>query len=345
MQSAQRQQSKMEAGSGVVKLRLIGRQMVRDLLPMSECIEVMQHALEATARGQTLQMVRTIMDLPGEDGACLGLMPGYMAEPECFGVKITAVLPRNFGTEFQSHQGTVTIFERQYGRPLAIVHGGEITAIRTAAASAVATRALARSDAKVLAILGYGEQAQMHLAAISLVRKLERIVVWGRSSERAKQFAEQQGSSLGCRIEVAPTVAAAVAEADIVCTTTAAAEPVLFGHMIRPGCHLNVVGSSVAKFREIDSEAVRRSLLYVDHKAMTVTAGGEYLVALREGVIDESHILGEIGEVLIGKCAGRRSAQDITMYKSLGMPVEDLASSLHIYEKAQRLSAGVVVDF
>lgn len=333
------------AGAGIVRIRVIGRQQVRELLPMSECIEVMQHALEATARGQTVQMLRAIMDLPGNDGACIGFMPGYLADPECFGVKVTAVFPGNFGTEFQSHQGTVTIFERQYGRPLAILHGGEITGIRTAAASAVATRALARSDARVLAILGYGEQAHMHLAAMQLVRKLERVIIWGRSPERAREFAEQQGRHFGIRIEVAPNVAAAVAEADIVCTTTAAAEPILTGGMIPSGCHLNVVGSSVAKFREIDSEALRRSRLYVDQKAMTVTAGGEYLVAVREGVIDESHILGEIGEVLVGKCAGRQSAQDITLYKSLGMPVEDLASAMHIYKKAQQSGAGVVVDF
>lgn len=333
------------AGFAIVKIRVIGRQQVRELLPMSECIEVMQHALEATARGQTLQMLRAIMDLPGTDGACLGFMPGYMADPECFGVKVTAVFPGNFGTEFQSHQGTVTIFERQYGRPLAIVHGGEITGIRTAAASAVATRALARSDAKVLAILGYGEQAHMHLASMQLVRKLERVIIWGRSPERAREFAEQQGGHFGIRIEVAPSVAAAVAEADIVCTTTASTEPILAGSSIPPGCHLNVVGSSVAKFREIDSEALRRARLYVDQKAMTVTAGGEYLVAMREGVIDESHILGEIGEVLVGRCAGRLSAEDITMYKSLGMPVEDIASAMHVYRKAQRMGVGVVVDF
>lgn len=330
---------------GSTEVLMIGRQLVRELLPMSECIEVIQHALEATARGQTLQLLRTIMDLPGDDRACLGIMPGYMADPECFGVKVVAVLPDNSRAGLQPHQGTVMLFERRQGRPLAIMHGGEITAIRTAAASAVATRALARSDAEVLAILGYGEQARTHLAAMLLVRGLNRVIVWGRVAARAREFAQEQEKKLGIPIEVAASAAAAVARADIVCTTTAAAEPILSGAAIPPGCHLNVVGSSVAKFREIDSEALRRSRLFVDHKPMTVTAGGEYLVALREGAIDESHILGEIGEVLLGKCPGRRTKGDITLYKSLGMPVEDLASAMHVYRKARRLDLGTAVDF
>lgn len=329
----------------MIKLRIINRHEVHSLLPMAECIEVMQAVMMASARGETSQMLRIIMGLPGDDGACFGFMPGYMADPECFGVKVTAVFPGNFGTEFQSHQGAVILFERKHGCPLAIMHGGEITGIRTAAASAVATRALARPDARTLAVLGYGEQAEMHIAAMLLVRDIERIVIWGRSPERARLFAEAQAKRHGIDMTVAETVEAAIRDADIICTTTAAAEPILEGRWIPAGCHLNVVGSSVAKFREIDTEAVVRSRLYVDYKPMTITQGGEYLVALREGAIGESHILGEIGEVLAEKCTGRQKNSDITMYKSLGMPIEDIASAMHIYRKAEQQGVGAVIDF
>ena len=313
---------------------------------MKTCIEVIHAALLETARpNATLQPRRIIMDLPGTGDACLGLMPGSMSRPDCFGVKATAVFPANFGTAFQSHQGTVTLFERANGRPVALLHGGEITGIRTAAASAVATRALARSDATKLAILGYGEQAALHVEAMGLVRDLELINVWGRDPDRAFAFARLQQKLTGIRATAVPTVEEAIRDADVVCTTTAAREPILRGRDLNAGCHLNVVGSSVARFREIDTEAVARTRFFVDNRAMAMAEAGEYRLALQEGAITEAHIVAEIGEVLAGVHAGRSRPEDVTLYRSLGMPVEDLAAGMHVLAEAEKHGIGTVVDF
>ncbi len=324
---------------------VLGRAEVRELLPMSECIDVMAEAMEATARRETLQPLRWIMALPGDDGAAMGTMPGYLGNLGRFGIKVVSVFPENFGTRYQSHQGAVLLFEREHGSLIAIMHAGEITAIRTAAASGLATRILSREDSSVLALLGYGEQAATHLRAMQEVRDVRRVKVWGRSRQRAERFAKAEGRRHAVDIEVSPSVREAVRGADLICTVTAAPDPILKGAWLPEGCHLNVVGSSVARFREVDTEAVARSRLYVDLKSMTLAEGGEYLRAVDEGAIDESHILGEIGQVLIGAKPGRRSASEITMYKSLGIPAEDLASAQHLYARARRTGLGTWVDF
>lgn len=327
------------------KLQFIGQQQVRDLLPMDRCIDVISAAMMVASRGDAIQPLRWIMDLPGDDHACFGTMPGYMKDPDWFGIKVTSVFPENHKVGLQSHQGAFVLFDRDDGRPAAIIHGGEITAIRTAAASAVATRVLSRSSSSSLAILGYGTQARMHLIALQQVRDIDNVTVWGRSRELAERFAEINSADFGIKISVADDVEQAVTNADIICTTTAAVEPILNGSWLEPGVHLNVVGSSTEKFREIDSNAVKRSRFFVDYKPMTLAEGGEFRAALKEGVIDESHILGEIGEVLLGRCVGRQSDTDITMFKSLGMPIEDLASAVYVYEAAQKADVGTVVDF
>ena len=324
---------------------VLSRAEVRELLPMSECIDVMAEAMEATARRATLQPRRRIMALPGGDGAAMGTMPGYMGTLDCFGIKVVSVFPQNFGTGYQSHQGAVLLFEREHGSPIAIMHAGEITAIRTAAASGLATRILSREDSSVLALLGYGEQAATHLRAMQVVRDVRRVKVWGRSRQRAERFAETEGQRNAVDMEVSPSVKEAVRGADLICTVTAAPDPILKGSWLPEGCHLNVVGSSVARFREIDTEAVVRSRLYVDLKSMTLAEGGEYLKAVDEGAIDESHILGEIGQVLIGAKPGRRASSEITMYKSLGIVAEDLASAHYLYERARRAGWGTWVAF
>lgn len=327
-----------------MELLVIGRSQVGELLPMDECIEVMDRAMRSAARGDTVQPLRSVMGLPGERGV-LGLMPGYLGDPECFGVKAISVFPGNFGTRFQSHQGAVLIFEPGNGCLLAVVAAGEITAVRTAAASGLATRVLAREEAGELAILGYGHQARTHLEAMKMVRDIRRVRVWGRSPDKARQFAAREGDRHGLDIEVAASVEEAVSKADIVCTVTAASEPILRGAWLAPGTHLNVVGSSVPGTAEIDTEAVTRSRFFVDSRQSVLSQGGEFLNARKAGAIDDNHILAEIGEVLAGGREGRRSADEITLYKSLGIVVEDLASAFHVYEKARRKGIGTVADF
>jgi ornithine cyclodeaminase len=221
----------------------------------------------------------------------------------------------------------------------------EITAIRTAAASGLATRLLARPDAGDLALLGAGEQAQSHLAAMLAVRTLRRIRVWARDKDKAAAFAKLEGERHGIPIEVSATVREAVAGADIICTLTKAREPILLGEWLAAGTHLNVVGSSIAATAEIDTPAVVKSRFFVDYRESTVNEGGEYLRALKTGAITAEHILGDIGEVANGSKVGRRSAADVTLYKSLGIAPQDLASAHHVLLKARAAGAGQVIEF
>lgn len=327
-------------------VRVLGREQVRALLPMDACIAAMRHALAQTAQpGATLQLSRLIMDLPDPLGACVGLMAGSMRDPDTFGVKVTSVFPGNFGTGYQSHQGLVTLFERAHGRPVGIVHGGEITARRTAAASAVATDVLARRDCRVLTILGYGEQGAMHAEAIPLVRNIQEIRVWGRDPRLSTAFAKNHARRDGPTISAARTLAEAVHGADIICTTTAAPTPFLDLEHISHGCHLNVVGASVARFHEVTPAVVAASRLYVDHLPMALAEAGEIRAAIAEGLVSAGHILGEIGTVVAGHCVGRTSPADVTLYKSLGMPVEDLSAAMHVLRRAEQLGVGTTVAF
>ncbi|MDE1150650.1 MAG: ornithine cyclodeaminase family protein [Azospirillaceae bacterium] len=219
------------------------------------------------------------------------------------------------------------LFDRDSGRPVGVVDGGEVTAIRTAAASAVATDALARPEAATLALLGYGEQAATHARAIARVRRLSRITVWGRSPERAAAFAQRLGAELGLPVRAAASAQEAVVDADIVCTVTAAREPILHGAWVAPGAHVNVVGSSIAGPAEVDHDLVLRSRFIADCREHVLRQGAEFLRAKAAGLVDDSHVVAEIGEVLAGRVPGRQSPEQVTLYKSLGHVVQDLASA------------------
>jgi ornithine cyclodeaminase len=219
------------------------------------------------------------------------------------------------------------------------VHAGEITAIRTAAASAVATDALARADACRLAILGYGEQAATHARALLKVRRIRAVRVWGRSPDRAHAFCRQMSAELGISFTSAPTVEEAVIDADIICTVTGAQEPILKGAWVRAGTHVNVVGSSFAGPAEVDNDLVVRSRFIADSREGVLRQGAEFLKAKEAGLVDDGHIVAEIGEVLAGKVVGRRAVDEITVYKSLGHIVQDLASAWALYKEAGELSS------
>jgi ornithine cyclodeaminase len=227
----------------------------------------------------------------------------------------------------------VILFDPETGAPVCAVHAGEITAIRTAAASAVATDALARKDARRMALLGYGEQAQTHARAIRKVRPLQSITVWGRSHDRAEDFAMRMLAELAVPVVAARTVPEAVADADIICTVTSAPDPILKGEWVRPGTHLNLVGSSFAGPAEVDSDLVVRSRFIADSREGVLNQGAEFLRAKAAGRIGDAHIAAEIGQVLAGDIEGRRSAEEITVYKSLGHVVQDLASAWALYTR------------
>jgi ornithine cyclodeaminase len=264
-------------------------------------------------------------------------MPGAMGADAPFGAKIISVFPENLARGEQSHQGLVLLFDPISGAPVCAVHAGEVTAIRTAAASAVATDALARRDARRLAILGCGEQGVTHARAIRRVRAIESVTVWGRSAERAKAFAQRMGAELGIPVVAAADVEEAVSRADVVCTVTAASKPILLGAWVQPGTHVNVVGSSYAGPVEVDSDLVVHSRFIADSREGVLKQGAEFLVAREAGLIGDDHIVAEIGHVLAGAIEGRRTSEEITVYKSLGHIVQDLATAWALYSGPENL--------
>ena len=312
-------------------MRFISREEISRRLTYEMCIPIVRQAMIAFSKGETKQLLRSIITL--SDGRLFGVMPGAMGAHAAFGAKLISVFHGNFARGVQSHQGLVVLFEPENGAPVCVLDAGEITAIRTAAASAVATDALARKDSRRLALLGYGEQAQTHARAISKIRDLESIVVWGRSPERALAFAQKMQAELSIPVTAAPDVRTAVSEADIVCTVTSAAEPILKGAWVRRGAHLNLVGSSHAGPSEVDNDLIVRSRFIADSREGVLNQGAEFLRAKKAGLIGDDHIVGEIGQVLAGEIAGRRSPGEITVYKSLGHIVQDLASAWALYSQ------------
>jgi ornithine cyclodeaminase/alanine dehydrogenase-like protein (mu-crystallin family) len=317
-------------------MRFIDREEVARRLTYDVCIPIVRQAMIAFSKGETKQLLRSI--IPLSDGRLFGVMPGAMGTHAPFGAKLISVFHENFARGMQSHQGLVILFNPETGAPVCVVHAGEVTAIRTAAASAVATDALARKDARRLALLGYGEQARTHARAIGKVRDLESIVVWGRSPERAQTFAKHMQAELAVPVSTAGVVREAVAEADVICTLTSAAEPILKGDWVRPGTHLNLVGSGYAGPTEVDNDLVVRSRFIADSREGVLHQGAEFLRAKGAGLVGDEHIVAEIGQVLGGEIEGRRSAEEITVYKSLGHVVQDLASAWAIYSQAESRS-------
>jgi ornithine cyclodeaminase len=323
---------------------IIPQSLVPELLPMSECVDVMAEALSALARGDAVLPLRSMVWMPDRSGL-LGLMPAYLGAPQSLGLKVISYLPGNHGTDRDSHQGAVLLFDTRTGGLLAMIDASSITAIRTAAVSGLATRLLAAEGAGDLAILGSGVQASAHLEAMRTVRKLRRVRVCSKSLDQAKAFARHHQGRLGLPIEAVPTANEAVAGADLICTATSSREPVLFGDWIANGAHINAVGACFPTHRELDTAAVTRSRLYVDRRESALTESGDFLIPKAAGVIGDDHIVGEIGDILMGRVAARRAREEITLFKSLGIAVEDLAAAHHIHERARTEGKGISVDF
>jgi ornithine cyclodeaminase len=311
-------------------MRVIDRDEVAARLTYEVCMPLVRGAMIALSRGETRQLLRSIIPLGG--GRMFGIMPGALGERAMFGAKLISVFPGNFAKDVQSHQGVVVLFDGESGAPICVVHAGEVTAIRTAAASAVATDALARPDASHLAILGYGEQGLTHARAVAKVRPLSDISVWGRSVQRAEAFAAKLGAELGLPVTAHVDVESAVTQADIICTVSNAAEPILRGAWVKPGTHVNLVGSSFAGPVEVDDDLVVRSRFIADYREGVLAQGAEFLRAKLAGLIGDDHVVGEIGQVLDGVLPGRQSPDQITVYKSLGHVVQDLAAAQALYE-------------
>jgi alanine dehydrogenase len=323
---------------------MLGAEDVAKLLPMGDCIQVMREALSALARGEALVPLRLVMRMPE---GFLGVMPGFTAAQDerdaALGMKAVLVFPGNAERGLDTHQGAVLLFEPDTGRLSAVMDGGSITAIRTAAVSAVATDALARQDAAELAVLGAGVQGRSHIEAIAAVRPLRRVRIWSRHRGHAEKLAVEATSLLTAAVEPVPTAEAALREADIVATVTASPQPVLQREWLKEGAHINAVGSSTPSNREIDTATVASARVFVDRRESALNEAGDLLIPMREGAIAEAHIQAELGEVIIGKDPGRRSAQELTLFKSLGLSVEDVASAAFVARRARAAGFGQTV--
>lgn len=328
-----------------MKILVLDNQQIHELLPMEECIDLMADALAALARGEVYQPLRTIVR-PPEARGLLGLMPAYRAgEQGAFGLKAICVFPDNPAKGKDAHQGAVMLFSRETGELLALMNASEITAIRTAAVSAVATRLLAREDAQQLAIIGAGVQARTHLKALAAVRDIKHARVAARNIEHAQQLVREMQPEIGFSIEAVQTNEEAVRGADLIVTATSSLEPVINGDWISPGAHVNAIGTHSPNSREIDSATMAAARIFTDRRESALNESGDYLLAAKEGLVTPESILGEIGELLIGTKTGRTSATEITLFKSLGLAIEDVVSADYLYQKAKSQKAGTWIGF
>jgi len=331
------------SSSPTSKILAIDGPTATSLVSVEEAIGLAETALRNTSNGTAQQDIRRTLSLPGTAGTCLSVMYGSVADAVPFGAKVQAVYPGNFEYGLPSHQGGIILFDRENGAPVALINASAVTGMRTPAASAVATRALARPEAHELVLFGYGEQAERHIETISAIRTISRVRVWGRNPDKAKAFADAQ-SRKGIPALAYEAARAAVDGADIVCTVTSARSPVLMGEWLTPGTHINAVGASVAALKEIDLECVKRSRIWVDYMPMAMAAASDIFEPLAEGTIAPTNLVGEIGAALNDTISGRTGSSEITLYRSLGVPAQDIIFANFIFQKARDRGLGVEVS-
>ena len=322
---------------------IIGRRDVEQVLTMPVAIDVMRDTLRSLECGDAVQPMRTAMTLPDDKGI-FWIMPAVAGTPSSLGLKALTAYPGNQGTAFDTHQGAVLLFG-DHGELLALVDATAITATRTAAVSGVATDALARPEASMLAILGSGSQALAHVEAMLCVRPIARIRVWGRSAATAAEFACTVRERFAVAVFVSDSAQAAVADADIICTTTGAQRPILEGRWVLAGTHVNAVGSGSPVARELDGDMLRLARVFVDRTDSALREAGDIILAISDGVFTAADIAGDLGAVLTGRIAGRATAEEITVFKSVGLAVEDVAAARATYDACCRLGMGQEVNF
>lgn len=320
---------------------LIDRTTVHRVFPVERAIDVMAEAMRRYSAGLVDQPLRTIVR-PDRDSGLLGTMPGFVAggHPAGYGLKVMVLKPENPARGLDLHSGLVIVFDPETGAPLALMDAGAVTAVRTAAVSAVATDALARPDADDLAILGSGVQARSHLRAMAAVRTLRRVRVWSRTAVNAEKYRAWAAEDTGIEIEVMSSPSDALAGADLVCTTTATKVPLVAAGDLTAGAHVNAVGASFVDHRELSAQAVARAAFFVDSRQSALAESGDLKAPLTAGLVGPDHIRAELGEVLLGRLPGRRDVDEITLFKSLGLGVQDIMSGFAVAEAATAQQLG-----
>lgn len=312
---------------------LLGRGEIEALLEPAVTVAAIEAAMIALSRGEALQPLRTVLGLPSSEASAL-FMPAVLPGADALGTKLVTIYPQNRQLGLPSHHGAVLLCDAATGRPAALLEGASLTAIRTAAVSALATRHLARPDAHRLCILGTGVQAESHLPFLLAERPFTRVRVWSPSERSRHRFTRRLEATVEVPLEVSPTAEKAVRGADVVLTATASPEPVVERDWIEPGTHINAIGASTATTREIDAATVAASRLFVDHRRAALSEAGDLLLAIEEDLVGPEHIVAELGEVSGGESRGRRHADEITLFKSVGLAIQDLAAARLAVERA-----------
>ena len=324
---------------GVKMPLLLGENDVRAVLSMDDLIVAMEAALREFSGGGVCQPLRSVV-VVGDGHAFYGVMPAFMGTPAALGTKLVSVYHSNAARDLPSHLATIILHDPETGALQAVMDGRYITEARTAAVSAASAKHLARKDARVLAVLGSGVQARSHIDALTRVRPIDEVRVWGRGAARARALVEEIRPHVRARLTVADSAHAAAHEADIIALVTASREPVLARSSVRGGTHICAVGACRPDQREMDSALVGDARVFVDSRAGALAEAGDLVIPINEGTFDASRIAGELGEVFGGRIPGRRDDDEITIFKSLGMAVEDVAAARLAYERAAERGLG-----
>lgn len=320
----------------------LNEQDVRTLLPMPDLIDAMEGALARFSAGAVNQPVRTVLEV-GSEHAYFGVMPAALDDPPAVGAKLVTVYGRNHERGLPSHLATIVLLDHASGALVAVLDGRYITEARTGAVSAVSVKHLARPDARVLGIIGSGVQARSHLEAIRHVRTLEEVRVWSPNALHREAFAFETSEAIGLPVRAVATASLAARGADIVVTATSSRTPVLEDADIDPGTHIAGVGACRPDQREMPTGVVARARLYVDSRAAARKEAGDVLIPQQEGATTEQHIVGELGDVVTGRVTGRTSKADVTIFKSLGLAVEDVVAARLVADRAAAAGLGQVL--
>ena len=315
---------------------------VRVLLPMQDLIDAMESALAAYSTGRVQQPVRTVMEV-GASRSFLGLMPAFVPDSGALGTKLVTVFAGNAAAGLPTHLATIILFDSETGALRAIMDGRYITEARTAAVSAVSAKLLAREDASTLAIIGSGVQAHSHLEALSLVRPLKEVRVWSPTPAHRQRFAADARALTAAAVMPAPDARTAVAGADLIVLVTASREPVVESKWVADGAHICAVGACRPDQREMSTDLVTRARLFVDSRSGALSEAGDIIIPIKEGAFDNGRIAGELGELVAGRVAGRLKPSDVTIFKSLGMAVEDVTAAHVAFERAAERGLGRAV--
>jgi alanine dehydrogenase len=316
---------------------------VRRLLNIEELIQALEQAHIQYARGKAVMPVRLVMPLPEIHGRITS-MPGFLAQDKALGIKVVTYFQNNAKQDLPAILATIMLFSAETGKMIAAMDGSYITAIRTACASAMATKALAKHEAPILGILGAGVQARTHIQALCRVKNLQRIKIYSPLGISASNVKQELEPEIGVNIEVIDSAEDTVRECDLVVTATTAKEPILREEWLKSGVHINAVGSHRPDFREIDGPTLARAKVVVDSREAIMAECGDILLAIKENSITENNIHAEIGEILAGTKPGRTNATEITLYKSVGIAIQDVATAHLVYDKALKQNVGTNVE-